>query len=109
YVKAFDAVPEVMVMEEEPTPRPAYVLERGNYDRRRAKVEPATPGVLPPLAGSLARNRLGLAKWATDPANPLTARVAVNRLWQIMFDRGLVESSDNFGSTGTPPSHPELL
>jgi hypothetical protein len=109
YVKAFDAVPEVMVMEEEPTPRPAFVLERGNYDRRGAKVQPTTPAALPPMAKELPRNRLGLAKWATDPANPLTARVAVNRLWQILFERGLVESADNFGVTGSTPTHPELL
>jgi hypothetical protein len=109
YVNAYDAVPEVMVMEEEPKPRPAYLLERGSYDRRGAEVSPATPGILPPLSKDLPRNRLGLAKWATDPNNPLTARVAVNRIWQMMFERGLVESSDNFGVTGNTPSHPELL
>jgi hypothetical protein len=109
YVKEFDAVPEVMVMEEEPRPRPAYLLERGNYDRHGAKVQPTTPTALPAFARDLPRNRLGLAKWATDPVNPLTARVAINRLWQIMFERGLVESADNFGVTGSVPTHPELL
>jgi hypothetical protein len=109
YVKAFDAVPEVMVMQEEPTPRPAFVLERGNYDRRGAKVQPTTPAALPSMGKDLPRNRLGLAKWATDPANPLTSRVAINRLWQILFERGLVETADNFGVTGSAPSHPELL
>lgn len=109
YVKAYDAVPEVMVMQEDPTPRPAFLLERGNYDRRGAEVKPATPGVLPPMPGDASRNRLGLARWAIDPANPLTARVAVNRLWQMMFERGLVESADNFGVTGSTPTHPELL
>jgi hypothetical protein len=109
YVKAFDAVPEVMVMQEEPVQRPTFLLERGSYDRRGPEVTPATPGVLPPMAKNAPRNRLGLARWAADPANPLTARVAVNRLWQMMFERGLVESADNFGVTGSTPTHPELL
>jgi hypothetical protein len=109
YAKAYDAVPEVMVMEEEPTPRPAHLLERGNYDRRGPEVVPATPGVLPPMAKNAPRNRLGLARWATDPGNPLTARVAVNRIWQMMFESGLVDSADNFGVTGSVPTHPELL
>ena len=109
YVKAYDEVPEVMVMQEEPVPRPAYLLERGSYDRRGAEVKPSTPGVLPPMPRNAPRNRLGLAQWAVDPANPLTARVAVNRLWQMMFERGLVESADNFGVTGSTPTHPGLL
>jgi hypothetical protein len=109
YAKVYDAVPDVMVMEEMPKPRPAYVLTRGDYDRHGAEVHADTPAMLPAFASTLPRNRLGLAQWATDPANPLTARVAANRLWQMMFERGLVETADNFGSTGTPPSHPELL
>jgi hypothetical protein len=109
YAKTLDAVPDVMVMEELPKPRPAYVLKRGNYDQPGEEVRADTPAALLPFAKNLPRNRLGLARWATDPRNPLTARVAVNRFWQMMFERGLVESSDNFGATGTPPSHPELL
>ena len=109
WVKAYDAVQEVMVMEELPQPKPAFVLERGDYDRRGAAVQADTPHVLPPMAKGLPRNRLGLAQWATAPENPLTARVAVNRFWQMLFERGLVESTDNFGMAGTPPSHPELL
>ena len=109
YVRAYDAVPEVMVMEEEPVARAAFLLERGNYDRRGATVTANTPAALPPFPRELPRNRLGLARWATDPANPLTARVTVNRLWQLMFEQGLVESADNFGVTGATPSHPELL
>jgi len=109
YAQAFDAVPEVMVMEEEPRPRPAYVLERGSYDRRGTEVPATTPAVLPPLPPEAPRNRLGLARWAITPENPLTARVAVNRIWQLLFERGLVESTDNFGVTGTAPTHPELL
>jgi hypothetical protein len=109
YIKAYDEVPEVMVMQEEPAPRPAYVLERGNYDRRGAEVKPATPGVLPPMSKHAPRNRVGLAEWATSGDNPLAARVAVNRVWQMMFERGLVESADNFGVAGSTPTHPELL
>ncbi|MDO8545591.1 MAG: DUF1553 domain-containing protein [Opitutaceae bacterium] len=109
YVAAFDAVPEVMVMEEELRPRPAHVLTRGMYDQPGDEVQAGTPGLLPPMSPPSPRNRLGLAQWAVAPANPLTARVAVNRLWQQMFERGLVESADNFGVTGSTPTHPELL
>ena len=108
-VRAYDAIPEVMVMEELPAPRAVHVLERGSYDQPREEVRPAPPGVLPPLPADAPLNRLGLAQWATSPANPLTARVAVNRLWQLMFERGLVETPDNFGLTGESPTHPELL
>ena len=108
-IKRYDRVPEVMVMEEMPEPRPAYILKRGGYDERSEEVGPDTPAVLPPFPGDLPRNRLGLAQWATAPDHPLTARVTVNRLWQQLFERGLVESSDNFGVTGGVPTHPELL
>jgi hypothetical protein len=108
-VRLYDAIPEVMVMEELPEPRAVYVLERGSYDQPKERVPAATPGVMPPLPPGAPRNRLGLAQWATSPGNPLTARVAVNRLWQFMFERGLVETSDNFGLTGENPTHPELL
>jgi hypothetical protein len=108
-VRLHDAVPEVMVMEELPEPRPAYILKRGEYALRGEEVGAGTPGILPAFPAGLPRNRLGLARWSTSPSNPLTARVAVNRLWQQMFERGLVETSDNFGSTGAVPTHPELL
>ncbi|MBY0230133.1 MAG: DUF1549 domain-containing protein, partial [Gemmataceae bacterium] len=102
-----DPIPEASVMHELPEPKPAFVLKRGAYDSPGEKVGMGTPAALPPFAEE--RNRLGLARWLTHPDHPLTARVAVNRLWQLMFGRGLVETSENFGTTGTPPTHPELL
>jgi hypothetical protein len=102
-------IPEAMVMKELPTPKPAFVLKRGAYDAPGDRVVSDTPSALPRLPADAPRNRLGLAKWLTAPENPLFARVTVNRLWQQLFGRGLVETSDNFGTTGTPPTHPELL
>ncbi len=87
----------------------AHVLYRGLYDQMREEVHPNVPAVLPPMAQSLPRNRLGLAEWLVDPANPLTARVTVNRFWQQLFGTGLVKTAEDFGSQGEPPSHPELL
>ncbi|MBM3739820.1 MAG: DUF1549 domain-containing protein, partial [Acidobacteria bacterium] len=98
------------VMEEKRDSSPmAHVLFRGQYDQPRDQVAPSTPAVLPPMADSLPRNRLGLARWLMDPGNPLTARVAVNRMWQELFGTGLVKTSEDFGSQGQAPSHPELL
>ncbi len=102
-------IPEAMVMQEMPAPKPAFVLKRGAYDSPGEPVTADTPAALPPFPADLPRNRLGLARWLTHPDHPLFARVAVNRLWQQMFGAGLVETSDNFGTTGTPPTHPELL
>ncbi len=103
------SVPEAMVMAELPAPKPAFILTRGAYDAPAAAVTATTPAALPPFPRNQPRNRLGLARWLTDPANPLLARVAVNRLWQQMFGSGLVDTSDNFGLQGSPPTHPELL
>ncbi len=98
-----------MVMEDMPKPRDTYVLGRGDYQNRKDKVSPATPAVLPPLAPGKPRNRLTLAEWLVDPSHPLTARVAVNRYWQLFFGTGLVKTVEDFGSQGESPSHPELL
>ena len=102
-------VPTAMVMEEMSRPRDAFVLVRGQYDKRGEKVAAGVPGVFPPLPKGAPENRLGLARWLVDPSHPLTARVAVNRLWQTIFGTGLVRTSEDFGSQGEPPSHPELL
>jgi hypothetical protein len=98
-----------MVMREMPRPRPTFVLKRGAYDAPGERVEPGTPSALSPFDGSWPRNRLGLARWLTDPRHPLTARVAVNRWWQSFFGRGLVATLEDFGSQGQLPTHPELL
>ena len=101
--------PTVMVMQELPEPRAAHLLLRGSYDRPGARVERATPAWLPPLPAGAPNNRLGLARWLVDPSHPLTARVAVNRYWEMLLGAGLVKSADNFGAQGDLPTHPELL
>jgi hypothetical protein len=104
-------IPTVMVMEDVPTPRTTYVLKRGRYDQpdKTRSVQPGVPACLPPLPAGALRNRLGLARWLVDPANPLTARVTVNRLWEQFFGIGLVKTAEDFGVQGELPSHPELL
>jgi hypothetical protein len=104
-----ERVPTVMVMEDLPKPRDAFILIRGEYDRHGDKVEPGTPVAFPPLKPEWPRNRLGLARWIVDPANPLTARVTANRIWERLFGVGLVKTSENFGQQADPPSHRELL
>ncbi|MEM9589191.1 MAG: DUF1553 domain-containing protein, partial [Planctomycetota bacterium] len=114
-----------MVMNTAKKPRETFVLERGQYDSPTRRVTPQTPKALPPLSVSaspsadssepIAENavgnptRLDLARWLTDPEHPLTARVAVNRIWAMLFGTGLVATSADFGSQGEYPSHPELL
>jgi cytochrome c553 len=102
-------IPTTLVMEELPEPRATFVLLRGAYDKPGEQVRAATPAVLPELDEDLPRNRLGLAKWLVSPRNPLTARVTVNRFWQQLFGTGLVRTSEDFGSQGELPSHPDLL
>ncbi len=104
-----EPIAEIMVMKELPTERPTFLLKRGSYDAPGNRVERGTPASLPPFSAKLPRNRLGLARWLTDPRHPLTARVAVNRAWQAIFGRGLVATPEDFGSQGQLPSHPELL
>ena len=101
--------PEVMVMREMDRPKVAYVLERGDYDKRGEPVSPGTPAVLPPFPETEPRNRLGLARWLTDPDHPLLARVTVNRIWQSLFGIGLVPSSEDLGSQAKPAEYPQLL
>jgi hypothetical protein len=98
-----------MVMREMATPRETFVLERGQYDRHGEKVSAGVPAGFPPLPLGAPNNRLGLAQWLVHPSHPLTARVAVNRLWQMFFGTGLVKTCEDFGSQGEPPSHPDLL
>jgi Protein of unknown function (DUF1553)/Protein of unknown function (DUF1549)/Planctomycete cytochrome C/Concanavalin A-like lectin/glucanases superfamily len=104
-----DGLKDLMIMQELPTPKTAYVLFRGEYDKRTSVAPPTTPSALLPLAKGLPNNRLGLAKWLVDPQHPLTARVTVNRIWQGLFGRGLVRTSEDFGSQGARPLYPELL
>src|SRR5207237_6434635 len=95
--------------QESDKPPEAFVLFRGEYEKRKDKVEPSTPAVLPAMPAGLPRNRLGLAKWLLLPEQPLTARVTVNRFWQEVFGVGIVRTAGDFGITGEQPSHPELL
>ncbi len=98
-----------LVMQEREEPRGAYVLARGEYQNRGEQVYPQTPSILPPPPEDAPVNRLGFAKWLLLPEHPLTARVAINRFWQDVFGVGIVETSEDFGTQGTPPVHPELL
>jgi hypothetical protein len=107
--KFVESLPTVMVMEEMPQPRETFVLKRGVYDQRGERVSPGVPASLPALPADAARNRLNFARWLVSPANPLTARVAVNHQWQMIFGTGLVKTTEDFGSQGELPSHPELL
>jgi len=99
-----------MVMEELPQPRPAYVLNRGNYDAPGERVEPGVPeALIAPWPAGAPRNRLGLAHWLTRADHPLVARVVVNRFWAQLFGTGIVKTLEDFGSQSEWPSHRELL
>ncbi len=108
-------IAELMIMKDVPAPRPTFIFLRGDFLRPDEKTGPLTPGVLSavntvfqhPTADF--QSRLDLARWLVNPENPLTPRVAVNRLWMHYFGRGIVETDDDFGTQGTFPTHPELL
>ncbi|HXP63288.1 MAG TPA: PSD1 and planctomycete cytochrome C domain-containing protein, partial [Dongiaceae bacterium] len=102
-------IPATLISRELDKPRPTWVRIRGQYDKHGDPVGPGVPGVLPPLPAGEATNRLTLARWLTDPKNPLPARVTVNRFWQQFFGVGIVKTSEDFGARGEWPSHPELL
>jgi hypothetical protein len=103
-----EALPRVMVMSDA-QPRKTHVYSRGSYEMPLEEVSSNTPAVLPPMPQNQPKNRLGLARWLVSAENPLTARVQVNRIWQLYFGHGLVKSSENFGLQGDAPTHPELL
>ena len=94
-----------MVMQDLPDPRPAYLLKRGSYDARGDKVDRGVPAVLPPCK-RLAEQPFGLARWLVSPEHPLTARVTVNRFWQMLFGTGLVKTVEDFGAQGEAPVSP---
>ncbi len=99
------------IMRERPAAmaRPTHVFERGNFLTKGDSVSPATPGIFPPLHSTGGATRLDMARWIASAENPLTARVAVNRFWSQMFGVGLVETQEDFGTSGESPSHPALL
>lgn len=102
-------VKPTMVMADMDTVRPTYILDRGQYDARGKQVKAATPAAVLAFDQEWAKNRRGLAEWLFSPDHPLTARVAVNRYWQMIFGRGIVNTPEDFGSQGELPSHPQLL
>jgi len=109
-------IPLTMVMQEQTPRRPSFILNRGQYDQRGEQVTAGIPAVfaasLPasdPAAAQTEPSRLDFARWLVSPDNPLTARVAVNRWWEMLFGTGLVETTEDFGIQGALPSHPELL
>jgi hypothetical protein len=104
-----ESLPTVMVMQERDVPRDTFLLMRGAYDKPGDKVAPGVPVVLPALPKGVPNNRLGFGRWLVDSANPLTARVAMNRFWQMYFGVGLVKTVEDFGSQGEWPTHPELI
>ncbi|MBS1830015.1 MAG: DUF1553 domain-containing protein [Acidobacteria bacterium] len=109
YRQLVNSFPTVMVMEEMRQPRDTFLLQRGSYEKPGEKVARNVPASLHALPSGVANDRMALAKWITDRNNPLTARVIVNRFWQMYFGTGIVKTVEDFGSQGEPPSHPALL
>jgi hypothetical protein len=98
-----------MIMRDLTKPRPSFIRKRGVYDQLGEQVHANVPAMLPPLPAGETNSRLAFAKWLVSPDHPLTPRVTVNRYWQMLFGRGLVKTTEDFGAQGEPPSHPELL
>lgn len=107
--RLIQSFPTTMVMEEMPTPRATFILNRGEYDKPGEPVSPGVPAHFELPMGNPPNNRLGFARWLVHPKHPLTARVAVNRVWQSYFGQGIVKTVDDFGAQGEWPTHPELL
>jgi hypothetical protein len=107
--KRTPAITTTLVLSERKTPRTTHIHLGGDFLRKGAIVDPGVPSVLPPLRSNGRANRLDLARWLVDGRNPLPPRVTMNRFWQHYFGTGLVETENDFGTQGTPPSHPELL
>jgi len=108
-VRFTDGLPTTMVMEDRPERGVTRVRERGVYHKKGARVEAGVPDVFPALPPGAPDNRLGFARWLVSGEHPLTARVTVNRYWQLLFGRGLVKTAEDFGAQGSLPSHPDLL
>jgi mono/diheme cytochrome c family protein len=105
----FEAVSTTTLVMVEGAPRTTHIALRGDYKSLGDVVPPGVPAAFHPFPADSKADRLGLARWLVDPANPLAARVAVNRLWQEVFGIGIVETAEDFGNQGEPPVHPELL
>jgi len=105
----FDTIPTIMVMQDLDEPRPTYILDRGVYDAKLEEVNPGTLNAVFPFPEDFPKDRLGLANWLVDKRNPLTARVIVNRYWQLFFGQGIVKTTEDFGNQGALPSHPDSL
>jgi len=104
-----DSLPTTMVMHDAPVTEPTRIRIRGEYHNKGEPVSPGVPEILSALSENQPDDRLGLARWLVDGDHPLTARVTVNRYWQMLFGRGLVKTAEDFGTQGSPPSHPDLL
>ena len=109
YTRNENSIPKVMVMEERKEPRKTFILNGGLYNQPGEEVSAAIPAVFGSLSKNRKADRLSLAQWLVSPENPLSARVTVNRFWQMFFGTGLVKTSEDFGVQGARPSHPELL